>query len=353
MASAFISYAHEDQEFVLALVEHLQAQGLDIRYDRVALHIGDSLIRAVSEQVTEGDFLVAVISPDSLASGWCQKELALAMTQGINEQRVKVLPVKFGGAVMPPMLQDTFWGDANRDDLETLARRLAAAMTAHLEGRDADAAQDAESAEDAGGTPTHAEVAGDATVALFDSVAEKVRDVLGRWSDIYGAGANIRELVDEQRRLRWALDVLPERVRVGLPLTSRMATSSWDEFFATTEVDVVEPDIREELRSVRTQLAQGLPVTRRWVIERYLGTVPVRRDADAHLWRIKRGDDTRPIQVYISRTAIASEDAYLPQDVAQAKATNGRSVVVNLLALDDPPEEVSVSTAGVSLTMPD
>jgi hypothetical protein len=42
VASAFISYAHEDQEFMLALVEPLQAQGLDIRYDRVVLNIGDS-----------------------------------------------------------------------------------------------------------------------------------------------------------------------------------------------------------------------------------------------------------------------------------------------------------------------
>jgi hypothetical protein len=35
VASAFISYAHEDQEFVLTLVERLQDQGLDIRYDQV------------------------------------------------------------------------------------------------------------------------------------------------------------------------------------------------------------------------------------------------------------------------------------------------------------------------------
>lgn len=80
MPSAFVSYAHEDQELVLVLVDHLQAQGLDIRYDGVVLQIGDSLIRAISQEIEEGDFLIAIVSPDSVESEWCQKELALAMT---------------------------------------------------------------------------------------------------------------------------------------------------------------------------------------------------------------------------------------------------------------------------------
>ena len=148
-ASAFVSYAHEDQEFVLALVEHLENQGLDVRYDRVALHIGDSLIRAISQEISEGDFLIAVVSSDSVESEWCQKELALAMTQGIDERRVKVLPVRYRSAEMPPMLQDAVGADADRDGVETVARRLAAAIQAHLEGREADAASAAAEAEDA------------------------------------------------------------------------------------------------------------------------------------------------------------------------------------------------------------
>jgi hypothetical protein len=35
---------------------------------------------------------------------------------------------------MPAMLRDTYWGDADHDDIPTLARRLAAAMNAHLGG---------------------------------------------------------------------------------------------------------------------------------------------------------------------------------------------------------------------------
>jgi hypothetical protein len=352
LTSAFISYAHEDQEFVLALVEYLRRQGLDVRYDQVVLHIGDSLIRAISEQVIEGDFLIAVVSPDSVESPWCRHELSLAMSQGINEQRVKVLPVRYRGTAMPAMLQDTLWADADGDDPETLARRLAAAMTAHLEGRGDDAAHAAETAEDAGGTPAHAEIAGDVTVAQLDAVAQKVWDVIARWADLYGGVANLRDVADEQRRLRWEVDKLPERAQVGLPLVVRLANER-DQFLQPPEPDAVEPDIREELRSVRTQLAQGLPVPRRWVIDDYRGTVDVPRDAVAHMWQVSRGDETRPILVYISRTAMASADEHLPREVVRAKTTKGRSVVVTLLALDDPPGDVMVTTAGISLTLPD
>jgi hypothetical protein len=56
VASAFVSCAHEDREFVLALVERLHKQDLEIRYDGVVLEIGDSLIQVISRNL-ESTFL--------------------------------------------------------------------------------------------------------------------------------------------------------------------------------------------------------------------------------------------------------------------------------------------------------
>jgi TIR domain len=353
VVSAFVSYAHEDQEFVLALIERLQGQGLDVRYDQVVLQIGDSLIRVISQEISDGDFLIAIVSPASVESEWCRKELALAEAQGINERRVKVLPVRFRGVEMPPMLHDTYWADADRDDVETIARRLAAAMRANLEGREADAAREAEEAEEAGGLPAHEEVVGDVDVAAIEEIAERVWDVFAAWAGVW-AGGNVDDLEDPQRRLRWALAKLPEHVRAGLPLVTQLAEAKWDEFFGDMERDDAERNIREELRSVRTQVAQGLPVTQRWTIDADLGEMSAgRRDAVSYLWQIRRGEVTRRIQVYVSGTAMRLENAHLANEVVQAKETNGRSVVTTLLALEDPPEEVMVTTAGISLTLPD
>jgi hypothetical protein len=65
---------------VVELAAHLHARGLDIRYDQVVLQIGDSLIQKISYEIVDGDFLIAVVSPHSVDSGWCQRELSLAAT---------------------------------------------------------------------------------------------------------------------------------------------------------------------------------------------------------------------------------------------------------------------------------
>lgn len=338
---------------MLALVEPLRAQGLEIRYDQVVLNVGDSLVQKLAGEIADGDFLIAIVSPDSVESEWCKRELSLAATQGINERRVKVLPVRFRSAAMPVMLQDTFWADADRDSVETIARQLAASMSANLEGREADADRAAQEV-GAEGEPSHSELAGDAGVALIEEVAQRCWDVFEAWVGVWTRGGNVRDLDDPQRRLRWALDALPDRVRAALPLVGLLAGSKGDEFFSDADnVDEPEREIREELRAVRTRVAQGLPVNRRWLVTADHGEVSAgRRDAVAYLWEIRRGDEARRIAVYVSGTAMRSEEG-LPPEVVAAKNTRGRSVLSSLVALDDPPAEVMATTAGISLTLPD
>ncbi len=353
MASAFISYAHEDQELMLDLVEHLEEQGLDIRYDQVVLQIGDSLIEKISQEIADGDFLIAIVSPDSVESGWCQRELSLAATQGINQKRAKVLPVRYRGAAIPGMLGDIFYGDADRFSIETLAEKLAAAMRAHLEGRGEDAAREAEAVEPVEDEARRAPAGGDAELAQVKEVAQRAWDVFAAWEGIWDGG-NIRDLNDPRRRLRWALDQLPGRTRSALPLIEQMANAKSDSFFADADLIEVERDMRAELLAVTTRIAQGLPVVGRWLVVGTDGRISAgRRDAIAYLWWIQRGDERRPLSIYISGTAMASENDYLPEEVAAAKTTEGRSVLSQIVGLDDPPSEVSVTTAGIRFGLPD
>lgn len=353
MTSAFISYAHEDQELMLELVEHLEAQGLDIRYDQVVLQIGDSLLQRISGEIADGAFLIAIISPDSVESGWCQRELSLAATQGIDEKRAKVLPVRYRGAPIPGMLGDIYYGDADRFSIETIAEKLAVAMRAHLEGRGDEAAREAEAVEPVGGEPPHAEASGDAAVGQIEEVAQRGWDVFQAWEGIWDGG-NIRDLNDPRRRLRWALDQLPGRARSALPLVEQMANAESAAFFADADLVEVERDMRAELLAVRTRLAQGLPVVGRWLAIATDGQVdPGGRDATAYRWLIQRGEERQPVTIFISGSLMASANESLPEQVVAAKNTRGRSVLPQILGLDDPPSQVSVTKAGIRFGLPD
>jgi hypothetical protein len=132
---AFISYSHQDEAFVLALVERLKEHGIGVWIDRVDLVIGDSLIRRIGDAIHDEDFVIAVISEHSVKSSWCEKELSLAVAHGIQSKQVKVLPVRLDEVTLPSFLVDTLWVEADRSDCTAVAAQLATAVERHLERR--------------------------------------------------------------------------------------------------------------------------------------------------------------------------------------------------------------------------
>lgn len=89
------------------------------------------------------------------------------------------------------------------------------------------------------------------------------------------------------------------------------------------------------------------PSALRWAIEGQATAVPSSgRDARGFAWTLRRGDEARTIVVWVSRSAMASADSGLPPEVVQAKRTEGRSVLGDLLGLEDPPGEVLVFSYG-------
>jgi TIR domain-containing protein len=129
--SVFLSHAHEDNAFALGLASALSERGIPTWVDRYELRIGDSIIERVSTAIAEGDFLLAIVSPASIRSRWCQQELAWAATRGIEDKRVVVLPIRYEKAAMPPSLVDRYWADADETDVPVLADRIAHDIARH------------------------------------------------------------------------------------------------------------------------------------------------------------------------------------------------------------------------------
>lgn len=90
---AFISHASEDkQEFVDPLAEALSRSGLSIWYDKTALHVGDSLRRAIDDGLANSRFGIVVLSHNFFAKQWPQQELDGLFARQVEGLKV-ILPV--------------------------------------------------------------------------------------------------------------------------------------------------------------------------------------------------------------------------------------------------------------------
>ncbi len=89
----FISYVAEDREFVHRLMEDLQkgARATRFLYD-LNLPPGHSFANTLVSEITSSDIVLAILSPDYLASEWSKQELNIAIQRSL-EGRLRLIPV--------------------------------------------------------------------------------------------------------------------------------------------------------------------------------------------------------------------------------------------------------------------
>src|SRR5262245_61248029 len=73
--SVFISYAHEDKQFVETLGANLFKRNFHIFIDRWELKVGDSLLDHIQSELKDCSFICCVLSKASISSEWCRREI--------------------------------------------------------------------------------------------------------------------------------------------------------------------------------------------------------------------------------------------------------------------------------------
>ena len=80
----FISYSHDDFDWVSRFAERLESEGLRVARDEVVLKPGDVLTHAIEQAIRDSAHGILVFSPASVASGWVQQEYAALMQRSIR-----------------------------------------------------------------------------------------------------------------------------------------------------------------------------------------------------------------------------------------------------------------------------
>lgn len=111
VTSIFLSHNTADKDFVRRLASDLDSQGIKCWLDEAEIKAGESLIEKIREGIDSFEYVAAILSPNSIASLWVQKELDVAMNLEISGRRVKVLPVMYRECELPGFLLGKKYAD--------------------------------------------------------------------------------------------------------------------------------------------------------------------------------------------------------------------------------------------------
>lgn len=80
MTRIFISYSRKDIDFARKLAGDLEKAGYDVWWDITDIQGGDTWVNSIPDAIETSQYMLVVLSPDSVASPWVQKEYTQALS---------------------------------------------------------------------------------------------------------------------------------------------------------------------------------------------------------------------------------------------------------------------------------
>ena len=96
MTQVFISYSRKDLAFVEQLASDLEDAGLNVWYDLSDLEGGSRWSKEIEKAIRESQYVLVVLSPDSVASKWVEEEFLFA-----GELKKKIIPLFYRQCDIP------------------------------------------------------------------------------------------------------------------------------------------------------------------------------------------------------------------------------------------------------------
>ena len=107
----FVSYGHEDAEWVRVLAANLHRAGFDVFLDEWELVGGDRVTGRLEEGIRGSANGVLVVSPHSLSRPWVREEYEALLRQAVQEPGRRLIPVLYADAELPVFLANRLWVD--------------------------------------------------------------------------------------------------------------------------------------------------------------------------------------------------------------------------------------------------
>src|SRR5829696_2363243 len=123
MAKIFISYSRKDMGFARTLARDLEKAGYDVWWDLTDLRGGDDWLRVIPAAIESSEFILVVLSHNSILSDWVKKEYTQALSLG-----KKIIPIMLTRSSVPFALNTINYVDFTSDDYAANLNSLLAAL---------------------------------------------------------------------------------------------------------------------------------------------------------------------------------------------------------------------------------
>jgi len=109
----FLSHNSEDKPFARKIALYLKKYGIFVWIDEAEIKIGDSLTNKISKALEHVDYLVVLLSTNSVTSAWVNKELNIMMEKEIITSKTLILPVLIEKCSIPIFLRDKLYANVS------------------------------------------------------------------------------------------------------------------------------------------------------------------------------------------------------------------------------------------------
>lgn len=129
MINVFISHNYKDKPMARKIAKELDKYGIKVWLDESEIKLGDSLIEKIRDGLDHMDYLIALISENSVHSEWVKKELDIAMNKEIDGRKVIAIPILVGKCELPGFLKGKLYADMStsrkyNENIPVLIRRF-------------------------------------------------------------------------------------------------------------------------------------------------------------------------------------------------------------------------------------
>lgn len=136
-ASIFVSHSSADKNFVRSLAVDLAEMGHRPWVDEWQILGGESIPTKIAEGLAGADYVILVLSKNSVASKWVENEWQAKHWDEISSRRIFVIPVLIEDCEIPTLLKMKKYIDF-RQDYELALEQLGLTLSGHTAKRQSD-----------------------------------------------------------------------------------------------------------------------------------------------------------------------------------------------------------------------